>query len=293
MTYSPKGLGSKVIVYMQPLPADVQPVFSMAMHGVVACFTLTGNKETRVSRDVCCNLAHVLRSGCGLGHAQEKLTQLVQLMGGRVEGDLTKRVSERFHWLQASCDYFGPLPPYCQATHLIAGQVGSQKYHVARQSHLPVLLPSWVESCWEESLNGGVVSATDEAVLSKHRCLPFTGCTISVTGLDEGTRGRVKEACQENGGRYLGELTKDVCTHLIVGSKTSERLSLSPLYLLSLPLPLSLSLSLLPLSSPSLSKHFTSLSLLRSQVPLCPAVGDALCGAPVVPGQSPGKVLHA
>lgn len=106
-------------------------------------------------------------------------------------------------------------------THLIAGQVGSDKYRVACKLRLHVLLPSWVEFCWEESLNG-LVSATDEAVLSKHLCLPFTGCTVTVTGLEEGTRTRVKEACQKNGGNYSGELTKGVCTHLIVGSKTSK-----------------------------------------------------------------------
>ena len=33
---------------IQPLPASIQPVFCMAMHGVVACFTQAGNKERRV-----------------------------------------------------------------------------------------------------------------------------------------------------------------------------------------------------------------------------------------------------
>lgn len=110
-------------------------------------------------------------------------------------------------------------------THLIAGQVGSDKYHVARKLHLPVLLPSWVESCWEEGLSSTSTttrSATDPAVLSQHCCPPFTGCVVTVTGLDEGVRARVKESCQANGGKYSGELTKGVCTHLLVGSKTSK-----------------------------------------------------------------------
>ncbi len=32
----------------QPLPASTEPVFTMAMHGVYACFTQTGDKDRRV-----------------------------------------------------------------------------------------------------------------------------------------------------------------------------------------------------------------------------------------------------
>ena len=103
---------------------------------------------------------------------------------------------------------------------MIAGQVGSDKYHVARELRLPVLLPSWVEFCWEEGLSHRSVSAAD--VMSQHLCLPFTGCVITVTGLEEGARQRVKELTEKNGGKYSGELTKGICTHLLVGSKTSE-----------------------------------------------------------------------
>ena len=58
--------------------------------------------------------------------------------------------------------------------------------------------------------------------LSAHRCPPFTGCTICVTGLEEKARKRVSDLCEENGGTYSGELTKDVCTHLLVGNTNSE-----------------------------------------------------------------------
>ena len=156
-----------------------------------------------------------------------------------------------------------------QVTHLIAGQVGSTKYSVARELKLPVLLPSWVEACWEEGFSEVVFGKDDAKVrggnsqphtshihfnthslthpsththshthiplhthtptplhtptqLSAHRCLPFTGCTITVTGIDEKTRRRVSDLCQQNGGTYSGELTKDICTHLIVGNKSSE-----------------------------------------------------------------------
>ena len=47
----------------QPLPASIQPVFSMAMHGVVACFTHAGSKETRVSRTLPLLIIVVMRVG--------------------------------------------------------------------------------------------------------------------------------------------------------------------------------------------------------------------------------------
>ena len=107
-------------------------------------------------------------------------------------------------------------------THLIVGQVGSTKYNVARQLKLPVMLPSWVESTWEAGLTSHVISATSDDIITTHRCPPFKGHTITVTGLDERARQRVKDLCVENGGTYSGELTKDICTHLLVGNKQSE-----------------------------------------------------------------------
>ena len=49
---------------MQPLPTSLQPVFSMAMHGVVACFTQAGTKKTRVSICIVTRLMF-LRLGSG------------------------------------------------------------------------------------------------------------------------------------------------------------------------------------------------------------------------------------
>ena len=93
---------------------------------------------------------------------------------------------------------------------------------MACQLKLPVMLPSWVESTWEAGLDGHVTSATDNDIITTHRCPPLKGHTITVTGLDERARQRVKELCAENGGTYSGELTKDICTHLLVGNKESE-----------------------------------------------------------------------
>ena len=107
-------------------------------------------------------------------------------------------------------------------TQLIVGQVGSTKYNMARQFKLPVMLPSWVESTWEVGLTSHITSATSDEIITAHRCPPLKGYTITVTGLDEKARQRVKELYAENGGTYSGELTKDICTHLLVGIKQSE-----------------------------------------------------------------------
>jgi len=59
---------------------------------------------------------------------QAEVMDLVQLMGGRVYLDLNVSV-----------------------THLIAGEVGSKKYLVAASLGKPILLPTWVKTCWEKS----------------------------------------------------------------------------------------------------------------------------------------------
>ena len=69
----------------------MQPVFTMAMHGVVACCTQTGNRERRVSMTVylVCLLSLVFLILC----VQERLCELVKLMGGQVSADFTRHVS--------------------------------------------------------------------------------------------------------------------------------------------------------------------------------------------------------
>ena len=101
---------------------------------------------------------------------------------------------------------------------------------MARQLKLPVMLPSWVESTWEAGLDGHVTSATGDDIITSHRCPPLRGHTVTVTGLDERARQKVKELCAENGGTYSGELTKDICTHLLVGNKQSELMLYAHVY---------------------------------------------------------------
>lgn len=59
---------------------------------------------------------------------QTEVMELVQLMGGRVYRDLNVSV-----------------------THLVAGEVGSKKYLVAASLGKPILLHTWVKTCWVRS----------------------------------------------------------------------------------------------------------------------------------------------
>jgi len=58
-----------------------------------------------------------------------------------------------------------------------------------------------------------VVQVTEE-----HKCRPLQGLHICVTNIEEATRHKVNRQTYENGGTYCGELKKESCTHLIVGS---------------------------------------------------------------------------
>ena len=119
-----------------PTPCSLsQPalVFSMAMRGVVTCFTQTGACEKRVSISNERAHIHVYITHAALHSflfpvipllhslalfpslspspsslSQEQLSHLVKLMGSKVQKDYTRHV-----------------------THLIAGQVGSTKYNVS------------------------------------------------------------------------------------------------------------------------------------------------------------------
>ncbi len=125
---------------------------------------------------------------------REKLHKLVQWMGGTVSKNFTDKV-----------------------THLVAGEVGSKKYHVAASFKKPIMLPDWVLACWEKGKDRHV-RATDDDILVKYSCPIFKGCIICVTGLESDLRRDVSMLTDENGGRYSGELKFNECTHLVVNS---------------------------------------------------------------------------
>uniref|UniRef100_A0AAY5LCC4 BRCT domain-containing protein n=1 Tax=Esox lucius TaxID=8010 RepID=A0AAY5LCC4_ESOLU len=123
---------------------------------------------------------------------------LVQLMGGRVYRDLNVSV-----------------------THLVAGEVGSKKYLVAASLGKPIVLPSWVKTCWEKSQDS-LFRHTDLPI-EDYLCPVLRGCTICVTGLSSMERKEVQRLCQQHGASYTGQLKMNECTHLIVSEPTGQK----------------------------------------------------------------------
>ncbi|XP_066278683.1 DNA topoisomerase 2-binding protein 1-like [Branchiostoma lanceolatum] len=129
---------------------------------------------------------------CSSVEKEERTTihELVHLMGGRVAKDFTAMV-----------------------THLVAGEVGSKKYHVAVKLEKPIMLPEWIRACWERGKTCHI-SATDEE-FDQYKCPVFQGCVVCVTGLDGGDRQEIRTQVEQYGGRYSGELRREECTHLV------------------------------------------------------------------------------
>ncbi|KHG06354.1 DNA topoisomerase 2-binding 1 [Gossypium arboreum] len=69
----------------------------------------------------------------------------------------------------------------------------------------PIVTIQWLYQCWSEHR---VVPQ------ESYRVLPFTGLTISVTGIRADERKEIEKLIIQNGGKYSAELTKK-CTHLI------------------------------------------------------------------------------
>ncbi|XP_041718089.1 DNA topoisomerase 2-binding protein 1-A [Coregonus clupeaformis] len=130
--------------------------------------------------------------------ARANVMDLVQLMGGRVYRDLNMSV-----------------------THLVAGEVGSKKYLVAASLGKPILLPTWVKTCWEKSQDS--LFRHTELPIEDYVCPVLLGCTICVTGLSTVERKEVQRLCQQHGASYTGQLKMNECTHLIVSKPSGQK----------------------------------------------------------------------
>ncbi|XP_061413501.1 DNA topoisomerase 2-binding protein 1 [Lethenteron reissneri] len=130
---------------------------------------------------------------------REEMHRLIGLMGGRVLRDFTSAV-----------------------THLVAGEVGSKKYLVAASLKKPIMLVSWITTCWEASQER-MVCGTDNEWLEKHMCPPLQGCMLSVTGLSTQERRDIQRLVTKHGGTYSGELKMNECTHLIVHKPQGQK----------------------------------------------------------------------
>ncbi|KAF5901790.1 DNA topoisomerase 2-binding protein 1 isoform X1, partial [Clarias magur] len=130
--------------------------------------------------------------------ARTEVMDLVQLMGGRVYRDLNVSV-----------------------THLVAGEVGSKKYLVAANLGKPVLLPTWVRACWENSQDS--LFRYSDLRLEDYQCPVLKGCIVCVTGLSTVERKEVQRLCEQHGGSYTGQLKMNECTHLIVSEPSGQK----------------------------------------------------------------------
>ncbi|XP_006169340.1 DNA topoisomerase 2-binding protein 1 isoform X2 [Tupaia chinensis] len=130
---------------------------------------------------------------------REEVHKYVQMMGGRVFRDLNVSV-----------------------THLIAGEVGSKKYLVAANLKKPILLPSWIKTLWEKSQEKKIARYTD-IDMEEFKCPIFLGCIICVTGLCGLNRKAVQQLTVKHGGRYMGQLKMNECTHLIVQEPKGQK----------------------------------------------------------------------
>uniref|UniRef100_A0A8C4RPB5 DNA topoisomerase II binding protein 1 n=1 Tax=Erpetoichthys calabaricus TaxID=27687 RepID=A0A8C4RPB5_ERPCA len=130
--------------------------------------------------------------------ARDEISELVQLMGGRLYRDLNVSV-----------------------THLIAGEVGSKKYLVAGTLGKPILLQSWVKTLWEKSQN--CLFRYSDLSMDEYLCPIFQGCSICVTGLTNIERKEVQKLTEKHGGQYTGQLKMNECTHLIVQEPKGQK----------------------------------------------------------------------
>ncbi|XP_075403025.1 DNA topoisomerase 2-binding protein 1 [Tenrec ecaudatus] len=130
---------------------------------------------------------------------REEVHKYVQMMGGRVYKDL-----------------------HVSVTHLIAGEVGSKKYLVAANLKKPILLPSWITTLWEKSQEKKIDKYTDLS-MEDFKCPVFLGCIICVTGLCGVDRKAVQQLTVEHGGRYMGQLKMNECTHLVVQEPKGQK----------------------------------------------------------------------
>lgn len=122
---------------------------------------------------------------------RQKVQTRVELMGGTYMAALTKSV-----------------------THVVAGEVGSKKYHAAASRKLPVMQPQWVKLFWEKEQHA-LAHASSDAY--NHLRLPaFKGLSITVSQVSPLERKELQALVESNGGKYSGQLKGRDTTHVVL-----------------------------------------------------------------------------
>ena len=108
-------------------------------------------------------------------------------------------------------------------THLIVKSVAdfSQKFKVAIQKDIPVMIPKWVDAVWNASLKESV-HGTDPT-FARYACPPFQGLVICVSQIPAKEREALKKLIEANGGHYSGQLEMGKTNVLIATSADGEK----------------------------------------------------------------------
>ncbi|CAG9762704.1 unnamed protein product [Ceutorhynchus assimilis] len=130
---------------------------------------------------------------------KESIKEKVQLMGGSYSGDLTNSV-----------------------THLICGSSNSEKYRLAVEKGVLLMLPTWIDYMFELSQKNNV-NCHNKKILDEYKCPPFYGLSICATGLTSGPqKTRLSEVIKTNGGSFTGTLILSKTDVLICYGTTSS-----------------------------------------------------------------------
>ncbi|XP_066157208.1 DNA topoisomerase 2-binding protein 1-A [Euwallacea fornicatus] len=108
-------------------------------------------------------------------------------------------------------------------THLICDRTISEKYKLAVEREIKVMLPKWVDYLFNTTED---VDANDQEILDKYRCPAFHHLTICSSGLSSNERKKVGKLIEENGGTMVSHLniskTDVLICHGVAGT-TSEK----------------------------------------------------------------------
>ncbi|CAG9763855.1 unnamed protein product [Ceutorhynchus assimilis] len=144
---------------------------------------------------------------------KEIIKNKVQLMGGLYCGDLRD-----------------------STTHLICDSTNSEKYALAAEKGVLLMLPSWIDYMFENThINCHDI---DKTILDKYKCPAFNNLTICATGLSSSKEiAQLMEIIKNNGGNLTGTLvisktdvlvcygTASTCSEKYKAARRSQRIS--------------------------------------------------------------------
>ncbi|KAG1701352.1 DNA topoisomerase 2-binding protein 1-A [Nymphon striatum] len=185
----------------KPIPRVPIPLYSIVMKDViVTCTNMDRKQKDYVERKV------LLMGGIMSKVLVPSVTHLITI-------DFLK---EQINTSLTSMD-INPLKMHAVASHSRVAHydIGSKKYFVAGSLNLPLMLPSWIDECWD-LCKEGEFDCNEASLLDKHRCPIFRGCRITVSQLSAADRLTMSPLIKKHGGMYSGTLNIQETTHLVL-----------------------------------------------------------------------------